>query len=98
MSSKEEDVARLKVRLDELNAEINRITEKIDDGNEQDKAQYLDMRADLFRLRSAANAKLTELEIEDRSDEESTAFAKDLDGVWDNLEEAVKAATARVFE
>lgn len=98
MSSKERDVARLGVRLDELNAEINRITEKIDGGDEAEKSQYVEMRADLFRLRSAANAKLTELEREGRTEEESSELARDVEGAWDNLENAVKAATARVFE
>lgn len=98
MSTKEEDVARLQVRLNELNAEINRITQKIDGGEEVDKSQFLEMRADLFRLRSAANAKLTELVREGRTEEESSELESDIERAWDNLEDAVKAATARVFD
>jgi len=97
LSSTREDVERLKTRLGELDTEIAEISSKIDSADADDRAEYLDMRADLLRLRDAASRKLREME--DSKDEEDAfeKIASDLDDAWESLEDAVRNATTRLI-
>lgn len=93
MSNREEYVEKMKAKLDELNAEVDRLEAKAK-GTEADlRIKYDGEIQKLKEHREKAKAKLSEFQKAGDSAWQDLKIG--LQGAWDILDEAIKSASSR---
>ena len=93
MADKDDYIAKAKARMDQWNAEIEKLQAKASEAEADAKIQYEKQIAELRKQRDEAEAKIKE--IGDASDDAWQEMKKGLDSAWDSMSSAFEKAMAR---